>query len=449
MFFFVVVFRLSLMHAQRIMPTQLPSSLPFMPWPREEWKDDSFFGSLSAATAMSVADMCWMALPKGYACYLWIHMDPETDRVHCRVLDKARRKSEEYSVCCDEELGYGNGTVLVGTLCSRVVASSSSSAQPSAGHKISCMAIHDVLYYKGRNLERFTWEDKCHVLMQLLAREVRQCIYNPSFLLLGMAPCGMVSRAATAAAAPVDHLDPAARCLLEQGAMLDNVFAAIAAFPFAIHRYRFVSRRATSASVAWVCATWPSLPSSTFSSPTTAATSTPPPPTPTPPQPHSNLAAKIGMKRTARDADLDNTSGGWQVPNVKIPVPNVKVSESVGGFGAGSGSGARFWVKATLHDDIYELFERRPSESVDSTLSTNTNMAHSFALIPDYECSVFMNGLFRRIKENANLDALEESDEEDDFEDDRADKYVDLHKTLFMRCEWSARSKKWIPVALG
>ena len=56
-----------------------------------------------------------------------------------------------------------------------------------------------------------------------------------------------------------------------------------------------------------------------------------------------------------------------------------------------------------------------------------------------------MNSLFRNIKENRNLDALEESDDEDEFEDTREDKYVDTTKRINMVCEYSAKYRSWIP----
>ena len=59
-----------------------------------------------------------------------------------------------------------------------------------------------------------------------------------------------------------------------------------------------------------------------------------------------------------------------------------------------------------------------------------------------------MNGLFRKIRENINLDYIEESDDEDDFEDMREDKYVDLKKTLHMECIFHTKFKRWIPVRI-
>jgi hypothetical protein len=56
-----------------------------------------------------------------------------------------------------------------------------------------------------------------------------------------------------------------------------------------------------------------------------------------------------------------------------------------------------------------------------------------------------MNNIFRKIKENDNLDAIEESDDEEDFENIDYDKYVDLKKYVFMECKFSMKFKKWIP----
>jgi hypothetical protein len=56
-----------------------------------------------------------------------------------------------------------------------------------------------------------------------------------------------------------------------------------------------------------------------------------------------------------------------------------------------------------------------------------------------------MNSIFRNIKENRNLDSLEESDDESDFENNEPNKYVDLSKRIKMKCIFNERFKKWIP----
>ena len=40
---------------------------------------------------------------------------------------------------------------------------------------------------------------------------------------------------------------------------------------------------------------------------------------------------------------------------------------------------------------------------------------------------------------------MEESDDENDFEDVSEDKYVDLNKTLIMKCVFNHKFKKWEP----
>ena len=84
---------------------------------------------------------------------------------------------------------------------------------------------------------------------------------------------------------------------------------------------------------------------------------------------------------------------------------------------------AVFKVKATIHDDLY-----------------------GDAMIPTYKSSVMMNGLFRTIKENANLDRLEESDDDDEFEDTSENKFVNLSKSLIMGCVYNRRFRKWQPI---
>jgi hypothetical protein len=60
-----------------------------------------------------------------------------------------------------------------------------------------------------------------------------------------------------------------------------------------------------------------------------------------------------------------------------------------------------------------------------------------------------MNKLFRNIKENDNLDAIEESDDESDFEDVREDKYVYLDRSFNIKCEYNYKFKRWVPICLA
>jgi hypothetical protein len=60
-----------------------------------------------------------------------------------------------------------------------------------------------------------------------------------------------------------------------------------------------------------------------------------------------------------------------------------------------------------------------------------------------------MNKLFRKIKENDNLDALEESDDEEEFENEKDDRFVHLDKEYKMICLYNYKFKKWYPVKLA
>jgi hypothetical protein len=100
-------------------------------------------------------------------------------------------------------------------------------------------------------------------------------------------------------------------------------------------------------------------------------------------------------------------------------------------------SRAVFEVKADLQYDIYHLYAYGKG---------STRVYCGIMSIPSCKTSVFMNGLFRNIKENRNLDAIEESDDEDDFQDMRLDKYVDLNKTVAIECIFNYKFKRWTPI---
>jgi hypothetical protein len=97
-----------------------------------------------------------------------------------------------------------------------------------------------------------------------------------------------------------------------------------------------------------------------------------------------------------------------------------------------------FTVKPSLQNDIYNLYYKENGELTFLTI----------AYIPTYECSVMMNKLFRIIKENDNLDRLEESDDEEEFENESESKFVHLEKSYNMLCQFNNKFKKWIPIKI-
>jgi hypothetical protein len=99
-----------------------------------------------------------------------------------------------------------------------------------------------------------------------------------------------------------------------------------------------------------------------------------------------------------------------------------------------------FQVSADIQFDIYHLHAYGKNKTL---------VYYNVAYVPNYKTSVFLNGLFRNIRENRNLDYIEESDDEDDFQNTNPDKYVDLNKKLFMVCVFHPRFKKWSPIKVA
>lgn len=100
---------------------------------------------------------------------------------------------------------------------------------------------------------------------------------------------------------------------------------------------------------------------------------------------------------------------------------------------------AVFKVIPDVEPDIYHLFAWKDNASV----------YYDVAFIPDYKTSVMMNKLFRNIKENDNLDTVEESDDEEEFQNISHDKYVYLDREYNIRCILNAKFKRWVPQCLA
>lgn len=101
---------------------------------------------------------------------------------------------------------------------------------------------------------------------------------------------------------------------------------------------------------------------------------------------------------------------------------------------------AVFNVKADPELDLYHLY---------SYGGPNNSVYCGLAGIQSFKTSIFMNRLFRRIRENDNLDLAEESEDEADFENTDTNKYVNLDLILSVECVFNQKHKKWIPVRLS
>jgi hypothetical protein len=146
--------------------------------------------------------------------------------------------------------------------------------------------------------------------------------------------------------------------------------------------------------------------------------------------------AAMGQNASSAHGTASHGTASHVKQNVTVataPTPTAYAPTGPTSFAYGK---AVFKVKAGLAADNYQLY-------------TLEDKFYDTALVPTYKCSVFLNALFRNIKENANLDLLEESDDEEEFENTQIDKFVDLEKTVIMECVYSKRFKKWQPMKIS
>jgi hypothetical protein len=254
-------------------------------------------------------------------------------------------------------------------------------------------AVEDIFLYKGADVSRKNWGDKMVLFNSLLSNDLSQVAYNRSFVVFGLPPFAKT---------------------------FDEVFSqikAIRAYRIAAIQYRLLGR-SNNYLVSTFGKGGAKSTLSTFENPPLQKV-----------EPKSDATTSESVQSTFR-------KGGFLAP----PLPKVdKIDKfgstfTKGGFGSTFTKGG-FTVKPDLQNDIYHLYE-------------DGDKYHSVALIPDYTTSVMMNKLFRNIKENTNLDTLEESDDEDEFEDDRDDRFVFLDKSYKMVCAYNNKFKKWVPVRL-
>ena len=91
-----------------------------------------------------------------------------------------------------------------------------------------------------------------------------------------------------------------------------------------------------------------------------------------------------------------------------------------------------FYVKADKINDIYLLY-------------TKEKKFYDIALVISIKLSKYLNHMFRKIKENINLDLLEESDDEDIFENVSSDKFLKTDDFIPMICYYENKLQKWVP----
>jgi len=155
--------------------------------------------------------------------------------------------------------------------------------------------------------------------------------------------------------------------------------------------------------------------------------------------PYVNVALpKKGLKPVAISSSAD-VAQKLHATAVLDPIPSFDYAKPAFRYPA------TFYVMADAQLDLYHLYAYG---GIGRDGQAN-RVYCGLPAIQSYKTSVFMNRIFRRIRENDNLDLAEESEDEADFENTDTNKFVDLDRVAQIECVFSTRHKKWIPVKLS
>lgn len=129
---------------------------------------------------------------------------------------------------------------------------------------------------------------------------------------------------------------------------------------------------------------------------------------------------------------IDDAVQRSKVPIHCIRVCNTMSNQIVGTYRQSINQSARaiVLVKPEVEEDIYSLWSKTMI---------------GYAVVPDYKTSILLNSIFRDVKENDNLDLLEESDSEEEFENTDEDRFIKYKDGFTMRVEYVPRFNGWKP----
>ena len=263
----------------------------------------------------------------------------------------------------------------------------------------SFFTIENVLYYKGKNVSGFQWGKKLRIMNEIMSHHIKQKSYNNSFIVFGLP---LIKNNLEDLLKDIENI----KYKIEKiQFILFNKANVLLFVPYKNINYFLNSEPVVIKNDSLTKIANAIIVPSSKPPPPPPQLQIPPPPPPQIPQPQLQIHKNI-------------------IKNVQSHITKREII---------------FNVKPDIQNDIYHLY----------CDDNSSELFYDIAYIPDYNKSVFMNKLFRKIKENDNLDALEESDDEDEFEDDRGDKFVYLDKSYKMYCSYNNKFKKWVPNKLA
>ena len=312
----------------------------------------------------------YLAIPCGKKCFAWFTVFNEENV--CLIMELMPNKSiseiKIYNCVFNNDLIYGNGTILYGTHFNY--------------KQMNFFSIENIFYCKGSDLTNYNWGDKLQCISKLFMCDIKQIGYNKKYMVFGL---------------------PLLSCNLE------DLKKAIDSVEYKIYNIQFRNLKKINA---YDCILYKNF----------------------------DIGGAILEFNKVEILPKQNTQKPQMRPQQSVQPTSIKSYAPYAPYSPYSPKQVVFNIKPDIQNDIYHLY------CLDDSL---IEIYYRVAYIPDYKTSVMMNKLFRNIKENENLDLLEESDDEEEFQNDREDRFVHMNLTYNMLCGFNYKFKKWYPISLA
>jgi len=332
-----------------------------------------------------------LAIPDGTKCFAWF--TTLNDRSVCIIFELENNNNKEIknikiaNTCFSTSLSYG--TIVYGTLFYHM--------------RNSFFCIEDIFRYKGNDISGENWNSKFKQISTMFKKDIKQISYNNSFIVFGL---------------PI--------IVKSNEELTEIIDKSLIKYKLHSIQYRQLNRTSSSLVLSIEKFTTPNI--EKFTTPNIEKFTTPNIEKFTTPNIEKFTTPNI-EKFTTPNIEKFTT------PNIeKFTTPNIENKNKIKPF-QNSGEKIIFEVKPDIQNDIYHLY-------------CDGDEYYGTACIPDFKTSMMMNKLFRKIKENNDLDKLEESDDEEEFENPNIDKFVYLDKIYKFECQLNKRFKKWVPYKL-
>lgn len=331
------------------------------------------------------------AIPQGKKAFAWFTKDTKEKPV-CYLLELQGKQKQITEIrivntCFDSSLSYG--TIFYGTIFHH--------------QKQSFYSIEDLFYYQGQKIQNESWNQKLSYLKKIMDKQIKQVAYNPHFVIFGL---------------PLMETD------------YDELMKKIEQLPYRVYSVHFRNDHFLS-----------SL--STFEKSRIQGRygeQQKPQVSYSLDQPFYN-EVKNEVKPKFTTFEKKYNLGRNEVVKQVSKITNCVHSSLKSNYNKSFlRNEVIFKIRPDLQNDIYHLY---------CSNEKGEEIYHDVAYIPDYKTSLLMNRLFRKIKENENLDALEESDDEEEFENEKEDRFVYLDREYNMICNYHYKFKKWVPLRMS